>query len=145
MFKLICIRFGTSVIHMLSFLFRKKLEPSILAVAEYIEQILFISQKDKIVVHPVIHWCTTRMFKMTNSTILVPVSSRVLIFLVAFKIIAMIIGVLGNVTVIIYTILLCKEKAATSYLIANLALADLLVCSTFYPTYRRVYSDDIKH
>ncbi|XP_028411154.1 alpha-1A adrenergic receptor-like [Dendronephthya gigantea] len=45
----------------------------------------------------------------------------------------MIIGVLGNVTVIIYTILLCKEKTATSYLIANLALADLLVCLTFYP------------
>ena len=71
---------------------------------------------------------------MTNSTILVPVPSSVLIFSVAFKLIAMVIGVLGNVTVIIYTMLLCKkEKTATSYLIANLALADLLVCLTFYP------------
>ena len=70
---------------------------------------------------------------MTNSTILVPVASSVLIFSVAFKFIAMIIGVLGNVTVIIHTMLLCKEKTATSYLTANLALADLLVCLTFYP------------
>ncbi len=45
----------------------------------------------------------------------------------------MIIGVLGNCTVIIYTTFLSKEKTATSYLIGNLALADLLVCLTFYP------------
>ena len=49
-----------------------------------------------------------------------------------FKFIAMIIGVFGNVTVIIYTIFLNK-KTATSYLVGNLALADLLVCLTFYP------------
>ena len=40
----------------------------------------------------------------------------------------MIVGVLGNVTVIIYTIFLNKEKTATTYLTGNLALADLLVC-----------------
>ena len=45
----------------------------------------------------------------------------------------MIIGVLGNITVLIYTIFASKEKTATSYLVANLALADLLVCLTFYP------------
>ena len=45
----------------------------------------------------------------------------------------MIIGVLGNVTVMIYTIFLNKEKTATSYLVGNLALADLLVCLTLYP------------
>ena len=45
----------------------------------------------------------------------------------------MIIGVLGNITVIIYTISMSKEKTATSYLVGNLALADLLVCLTFYP------------
>ncbi len=45
----------------------------------------------------------------------------------------MIIGVWGNITVIIYTILMSKEKTATSYLVGNLALADLLVCLTFYP------------
>ena len=44
----------------------------------------------------------------------------------------MIIGVLGNVTVIIHTIFSNKEKTATSYLVGNLVLADLLVCLTLY-------------
>ena len=45
----------------------------------------------------------------------------------------MTIGVLGNVTVIIYTIFLSKERTARSYLIGNLALSDLRACLTFYP------------
>ena len=45
----------------------------------------------------------------------------------------MIIGVLGNVTIIAHTIFLNKEKTATSYLVGNLAFADLLVCFTLYP------------
>ena len=52
---------------------------------------------------------------------------------IIFKFIAMIIGVLGNIAVIIHTIFMSKEKTATSYLVGNLALADLLVCLTFYP------------
>ena len=51
---------------------------------------------------------------------------------VVFKFIAMIIGVLGNVIVLIYTFLMDKDRSATSYLIGNLAMADLLVCLTFY-------------
>jgi hypothetical protein len=61
------------------------------------------------------------------------VPSQILLPSIVFKFIAMIIGVLGNITVIIYTIFLSKEKTATSYLVGNLALADLLVCLTFYP------------
>ena len=61
------------------------------------------------------------------------VSDNVLYFSVGLKFIGMIIGVLGNITIIIYTILLSKEKTATSYLVGNLTLADLLVCITFYP------------
>ena len=61
------------------------------------------------------------------------VSNNVLLFSVVYKFIAMIIGVLGNTTVIIYTILSDKEMTATSYLVGNLALADLLMCLTFYP------------
>ena len=45
----------------------------------------------------------------------------------------MIVGVLGNVTVLIHTIFSNKEKTATSYLAGNLAMTDLLVCLTFYP------------
>ena len=47
----------------------------------------------------------------------------------------MMIGVLGNLTVLIHTIFSKKEKTATSYLVENLALADLLVCLTFYPVW----------
>ena len=67
------------------------------------------------------------------TTVYNTVPNYVLLCSVVFKFIAMIIGVLGNVTVIIYTIFLNKEKTATSYLVGNLALADLLVCLTFYP------------
>jgi hypothetical protein len=68
-----------------------------------------------------------------NSLHLSAVQNEILISSVVFKFIAMIIGVLGNITVIIHTIFTSKEKTATSYLVGNLALADLLVCLTFYP------------
>ena len=71
---------------------------------------------------------------MTNNSSHFSTAPReILISSVVFKFIAMIIGVLGNITVIIYTIFKSKEQAATSYLVGNLALADLLVCLTFYP------------
>ena len=75
---------------------------------------------------------------MENTSLSEPIETQnlpsVLLFSsIAFKFVAMIIGILGNVTVIFYTIFLSKEKTATSYLIGNLALADLLVCLTFYP------------
>ena len=68
-----------------------------------------------------------------NTTVFHTVPNNILLCSVVFKLIAMIIGVLGNVTVIIYTIFSSKERTATSYLVGNLALADLLVCLTFYP------------
>ena len=70
-----------------------------------------------------------------NTTVFNKIPNNVLLALVVFKFIAMIIGVLGNVTVIIYTIFSSKEKTTTSYLVGNLALADLLVCLTLYPAW----------
>ena len=67
-----------------------------------------------------------------NTTVFNTISNNVLLCSVMFKLIAMIIGVLGNVTVL-YTIFLNREKTATSYLVGNLALADLLLCITLYP------------
>ena len=67
------------------------------------------------------------------TTVFNTIPNNVLLCSVVFKFIAMIIGVLGNVTVIIHTIFSNKEKTATSYLVGNLALADLLVCLTLYP------------
>jgi hypothetical protein len=72
----------------------------------------------------------------TNTTMPVStVPSKVLLFSIVFQLIAMIIGVLGNIAVTIYTIFWDKQKTATSYLVGNLALADLLVCLTFYPVW----------
>ena len=70
-----------------------------------------------------------------NTTVFNTFPNNVLLCSIVFKFVAMIIGVLGNATVIIYTIFFNKEKTATSYLVGNLALADLLVCLTFYPTW----------
>ena len=68
-----------------------------------------------------------------NTEIYHTLPNNLLLASVVFKFIAMIIGVFGNVTVIIYTIFLNKKKTAASYLVGNFALADLLVCLTFYP------------
>ena len=68
-----------------------------------------------------------------NATVSNTISNNVLMCSIVFKFIAMVVGVLGNVTVIIRTIFFNKEKTATSYLVGNLAFADLLVCLTFYP------------
>ena len=61
------------------------------------------------------------------------ISNNFFLCSIVFKSIAMIVGVLGNVTVIIHTIFVNKEETVTSYLVGNLALADLLVCFAFYP------------
>ena len=72
---------------------------------------------------------------MANNTTFQTIPNNVLLCSLVFKFIAMIIGVLGNVTVIIHTIFSNKEKTATSYLVGNLALADVLVCLTVYPVW----------
>ena len=56
-----------------------------------------------------------------------------LIFL-PFDFIFMIVGILGNIAVIIYNIYLNQDKTPSSWLVTNLAFADLLVCLTLYPT-----------
>ena len=70
-----------------------------------------------------------------NKTEMVSLPAYILLPSVVFKFIAMIIGVLGNITVLIYTIFLSTETTTTSYLVGNLAQADLLVCLTFYPVW----------
>ena len=66
------------------------------------------------------------------------VSKQVLLFSIVFKVAAMFIGVCGNIAVIILTRtskFWSTEKTETSYFVGNLALADLLVCVTLYPTW----------
>ena len=103
---------------------------------------LSVPNDNDIVVQCIAHRCIFQNFtgvrrhqssRMTNNKTSITIASSVVIFSVTFQFITTIIGALGNVTVIICTILLCKEKTATSYLIANLALTHFLVCLTFYP------------
>ena len=66
------------------------------------------------------------------------VSNQVLFCSVVFKFGAMFIGVCGNIVVIYVTLaskFWSKEKTETSYLVGNLALADLFMCLTLYPTW----------
>ena len=66
------------------------------------------------------------------------VSNQLLLFSIVFKFVAMFIGVCGNIVVIILTRtskVWSKEKRETSYLVGNLAMADLLMCLTLYPTW----------
>ena len=66
------------------------------------------------------------------------VSNQVLLCSIVFKFVAMLIGVCGNIAVIIFTRtskFWSKEKTETSYLVGNLALADLLMCLTLYPAW----------
>ena len=72
---------------------------------------------------------------MANNTTFHAIPNNVLLCSLVLKFIAMISGIFGNVTVTVYTIFSNKEKTATSYLVGNLALADLLMCLTFYPTW----------
>ena len=80
-----------------------------------------------------LQYCLHLSKKNTSMAHFYTVPSKFLLPSIVFKFIAMIVGVLGNITVIIYTIFISKEKTATSYLVGNLALADLLVCLTLYP------------
>ena len=73
---------------------------------------------------------------MANSTASVCIVPRdLLLCSIVFKFIAMIIGFQGNVFVIVHIFFSSKEKIATSYLIGNLAVADLLLRLTYYPTW----------
>ena len=70
------------------------------------------------------------------------VSDQVLLISILFKFVAMFIGVCGNIAVIILTRtskFWSKEKIESSYLVGNLALADLLMCLTLYPAWIVVF------
>lgn len=67
----------------------------------------------------------------TTSKQLLP--SNFLLGIVIFKSFCIVCGVLGNLGVIIFNIFLNNSKTPTTYLVVNLAVADLLACLTIYP------------
>ena len=74
------------------------------------------------------------MINATNTTESeIPFSPTFLAVLIVFKCLCFVCGVLGNLGVIIYNLFMNNNKTPTSYLITNLAFADLLTCLSVYP------------
>lgn len=71
----------------------------------------------------------------SNSTSDYLPSSEFFIGVIVFKYLFTIVGILGNLGVIIYNILWNHSKLPTDYLIVNLAIIDVITCSTYYPIY----------
>lgn len=71
--------------------------------------------------------------KIINSTNEQPLPSSVLIGLMTFKCVCIVVGVLGNLSVIIYNVFLNHDKTPTSVFVVNLAITDVFACLSIYP------------
>jgi hypothetical protein len=60
-------------------------------------------------------------------------STGFFIALICFDCLCVIVGMLGNVGVIVYNIFRNHSKTPTTYFVMNLAISDILVCLTFFP------------
>ena len=69
-----------------------------------------------------------------NSTMELPSRNYFLTHIVMDSLLV-ILGVIGNIVVIVYNIFLNTDKNPTCYFVLNLAVSDLLVCAIFFPTY----------
>lgn len=69
----------------------------------------------------------------TNSTAAHHLSSGFLIGFVLFICLCIIVGIIGNVGVIAYNVFMNHSKTPTTYFVINLAMADIIVCVTFFP------------
>lgn len=49
--------------------------------------------------------------------------------------VCLVLGILGNVGVVVYNIFINHKKTPTTYFVVNLAVSDILVCCTFFPTW----------
>lgn len=49
--------------------------------------------------------------------------------------IGVIIGVIGNIAILIYNIFLVGTKTPTTYFVINLSISDIIVCCSFYPSW----------
>lgn len=62
-----------------------------------------------------------------------PLSDEYFFTTVAFKCVFFLLGTVGNVLVLMYHAFVNRDKNPATYFVANLALADLVVCLTMYP------------
>ena len=69
----------------------------------------------------------------TNSTAYYLPSLGFSIGMVLFNCVCIIVGVTGNIGVIVYNIFMNHSKTPTTYFVVNLAISDIIVCLTFFP------------
>ena len=69
----------------------------------------------------------------TNSTAYYLPSLGFSIGMVLFNCVCIIVGVTGNVGVIVYNIFMNHSKTPTTYFVVNLEISDTIVCLTFFP------------
>jgi hypothetical protein len=73
------------------------------------------------------------MRELTNTTAEHLPSAEFFIALILFASLCIIVGILGNVGVIVYNIFMNQSKTPTTYFLVNLAVSDILVCVTYFP------------
>ncbi len=62
-------------------------------------------------------------------------SSRFIIGVIITSSLCLFLGILGNVGVIMYNIFMTHTKIPTTYFVTNLAVSDIIVCCSFFPTW----------
>lgn len=62
-------------------------------------------------------------------------SSGFIIGVIITSCVCLLLGILGNVGVIIYNIFMNHTKTPTTYFVTNLAVSDIIVCCSFFPTW----------
>ena len=62
-------------------------------------------------------------------------SSKFIIGIIVTSCVCLLLGILGNVGVIMYNIFMNHTKIPTTYFVINLAVSDIIVCCSFFPTW----------
>ena len=62
-------------------------------------------------------------------------SSEFIVGVIIMSCICLLLGILGNIGVIMYNIFMNHTKTPTTYFVINLAVSDTLVCCLFFPTW----------
>ena len=66
-------------------------------------------------------------------------SANVLTVFIVFEPVFLIVGILGNVCVIIYNVFLNRSKTPASYLVVNMAINDFFACCIIYPIWMTTF------
>ena len=66
-------------------------------------------------------------------------SANVLTVFIVFEPVFLIVGILGNVCVIIYNVFLNRSKTPASYLVGNMAINDFFACCIIYPIWMTTF------